>query len=122
MAYESEHYSFGIPTFQRILHRRIYCEGPTGCEEDAFMFDLTPEACGFACNHPIVNCIDEIQYSFAIDTYNCIVEGRQDGNAFCRRVGFDVDVDELKCAVEKVTENKSYVNIELSSFLENLKM
>jgi hypothetical protein len=121
MAHNSESdNNYECSVFERILYRFIHCEGPTGREEDEFLYHLAVCAREFVRTHSIVRCINEIQYRFAEDTYACIVEGRQDGNMFFGRTG-DVYLDELKSAMEMVTVKKREIN-DLSNALECIKM
>jgi uncharacterized CHY-type Zn-finger protein len=121
MAYNSESDNYECSVFERILYRFIHCEGPTGREEDEFLYHLAVCAREFVRTHPIARCINEIQRRFAEETYECIVEGRQDGNTFFGRTG-DVYLDELKSAIEMATAKKREVNVDLSSALECIKM
>jgi hypothetical protein len=113
--------SAGYSMFEYILHRTIHCNGLTGRREDVFLYHLAACASEFCRTHPIVRCVNEIQYKFAEETYECIVEGRQEGGAFSGRTG-DVYLDELKYAIEMVGVKKREVNVDLSSALECIKM
>jgi hypothetical protein len=121
MAYDSESDKSGYSLFEYILYRSIHCEGPTGRHEDEFLYHLSPCASEFCRTHPIVRCVNELQYRFALETYACVVEGRKDGNAFSGRTG-DVYLDEVKSAVEMATVKKREVNVDLSSAFECIKM